>query len=473
MVLKYKKQVFEIETPWPLNSEQKEALEALQAFYEDPSENQFTLSGYAGTGKSSLINIFHKFLKKLHVDPIYSAPTHRALAVIKQMNSEALIFTLAKLFGLRPQFNIETGDYSLEDIEFNQQGKPQLSKGDVLIIDEASMVNDTLYDFVQKNIKELKLKVIYCGDPAQIKPVKSSGISKVFLNNNGKIFSLTKVERTGDNPILWESTSLRQGHDFSRVTRINEEGQGVYYVNKSDLLSTIKFEFPELVNDGLHIRCLSGTNTVVQSSNNKIREILGYKGQINPGEILMGYDNFSLDYFANSYKIINSGDYLVLSVKESVRTVINLDFEGYEVKLKNILDPQEKPKSIFIVSNQEDSSKVGTYVNKIRMLNIEAEQYRKARNFELMANKYASANDLKGMLAFMKDHLNTQGNVFQKRTLDYGYAHSIHKSQGGTYKKIIILEHTINAFRDENLKQQLKYVAMSRATTNVFVLQSI
>ena len=56
------------------------------------------------------------------------------------------------------------------------------------------------------------------------------------------------------------------------------------------------------------------------------------------------------------------------------------------------------------------------------------------------------------------------------KTLDYGYAHTIHKSQGGTYNYSFVLENTINAFTDARLKAQLKYVAVTRAESVSYIL---
>ena len=80
---------------------------------------------------------------------------------------------------------------------------------DILVVDEASMVNDALYGFLNKFKKDLKLKIIYMGDPAQLQPVGQEHLSKTL--SSGTKFELTKVERTGDNPILLNSTRAREG----------------------------------------------------------------------------------------------------------------------------------------------------------------------------------------------------------------------------------------------------------------------
>ena len=64
------------------------------------------------------------------------------------------------------------------------------------------------------------------------------------------------------------------------------------------------------------------------------------------------------------------------------------------------------------------------------------------------------------------------GKTILNQSLDYGYAHTIHKSQGGTYNKVLILEDTIDSFQSDAVRQELKYVAVSRATTQVYIATS-
>ena len=52
---------FKINLPFSLNDQQKSALYELEKFIEDYG-TEITLSGYAGTGKSTIIGIFSKWL---------------------------------------------------------------------------------------------------------------------------------------------------------------------------------------------------------------------------------------------------------------------------------------------------------------------------------------------------------------------------------------------------------------------------
>ena len=44
-----------------------------------------------------------------------------------------------------------------------------------------------------------------------------------------------------------------------------------------------------------------------------------------------------------------------------------------------------------------------------------------------------------------------KGSTKIGKTLDYGYAHTIH-NQGGTYKYSFVLDNTIDSFPDKNLE---------------------
>jgi exodeoxyribonuclease-5 len=477
-----------INTPFKLNEQQEKALLSLENFYNKPGEynNQITLLGYAGTGKTSIITIFDNYLKKKFVKPLYSSPTHRANAVTKMKNPKAAVYTLHKLFGLKGQIKFEDGDYDLRDLNFaafDKDGKlnknAKVQKGDILIVDEASMVNDALYDFLEKFKQILNLKIIYMGDPAQLKPVKQKDLSKTF--EKGTQLQLTKVERTGDNPILEEATNLRNGKDFNYQTKMVGE-QGVEYSDEANFTNRIigeNYTSDEFKDNKLYFRILSATNAVLPGINRRVRELLyGDEAdkQLVKGDLLMGNNNFDIDYKTKQSLIINSGDYIVDSVEESVKTLPvgnkTISFNGFQVRLKNVLDPEESAKSVFIVSNSESDDKLKDFMNEIDSLNKQAEDFRNRGQFTASAQRFAEANELQSSLAFMKDLVSDNNKVKVKKTLDYGYAHTIHKSQGGTYNKVLILADTIDSHRDPETRQQLKYVAMSRASEKVYVATS-
>ena len=186
--------------------------------------------GYAGTGKTTIIGLFDKYLQHIGIRPKYSSPTHRANLVTLMNNPYADVRTMHSLLGLKPEVDLSQGGYDLRKQRTSLAADAKLEFGDFLIIDESSMITDELFDLLMEFKKEAGISVIFMGDPAQLPPVqdRETNLSKVFTQQDVEKLELTKVERTGDNPILKECTNLRNGLDLTYQTEIIN-GQGVVY----------------------------------------------------------------------------------------------------------------------------------------------------------------------------------------------------------------------------------------------------
>lgn len=471
---------FQVPTKFSLNQEQRDALYKAEEFFQS-SEKTLTLSGAAGTGKSTLVSILNTWLeRKKYIYPKYSAPTHRANSVTKLMNPNVSVYTLHSLFGLSPDLDLETGNFDVKQLEFAQQNKMKIDRGDILIIDESSMISDSLFDFIQKYQESLNLRVLYVGDVEQLKPVKQKTKSKVFTSTEHQVLTLNKVERTGDNAVLEEATNIRNGKDWNYETKM-KNGQGVIYLkDRAELLQIAKDNFEQQNNSDnkLYFRILSATNSAVSEINTAIRKVLfpNNDAQIVQGDIIMGYDNFDYDYKSGQYKLYNGGDYQVTKVSNLVEKhidEINETFKGYQVTLNNLLEKDSKPYTVFVVDNSENESKAWKFADYIQQLQIKATKAMKHSPQE-GAQLFSLATAMKKQIAFMKDiskmdTTDSKPKVVIRKTFDYGYAHTIHKSQGGTYDRVMILADTIAAPFDPNTQQELKYVAVSRARNIAYV----
>jgi len=467
-----------VKTKFKLNSQQEEALNKMYEFYNDKDKQEFTLQGYAGTGKTSIIQLLVDYIDKktYFKNIVFSSPTHRANAVLKQNLKDAKVYTLHKVFGLSPLMDLE--HFSTKDIAFEKQKDAILSRGGLLIIDESSMINNELFRFIKDAAEDMGIKVLFMGDPAQIKPVGQTGLSKVFSSVKDT-YELTKVERTGANPLLAEITNVRNSNNpeqMSMVSKQNDSGEGVTFSNdpKEIYDKAIElFESKEFKTNPLLVRVVSGTNLNVENTNKTIRKGIWKEkssNEYNVGEILMGYDNFDVDYKTGEAKIINSGDYIVTNVSDLQK---DGEIKYYEITIENLIDKDIKPVRIKVLSNE----------NPKEVYNLIAERFEELRQFAIKqpkgsreaAQAWAALNAYKSKYASTKDMAygtDKNGNpaVKIKKTLDYGYAHTIHKSQGGTYKNIVIDSRDISKFPDSELRKQLKYVALSRAQKHAYIL---
>lgn len=475
---------FKINLPFSLNDQQKSALYELEKFIEDYG-TEITLSGYAGTGKSTIIGIFSKWLDHRigRGNIVYTAPTHRANVITKQNNPNANVYTLSALFGFTPDTDIamEQGSLDLRELEFRSKNQVKYEPGQLIIIDEASMVQDGLYEYIQKIVAKDGVSVIYVGDSAQLRPVKSDHISKVFTADGVPQITLTKVERTGDNPILKEATRLRQGEGLSYQTDINDKGQGVLYTSDA---ATIDENLKQIVTseefnaDPLHFRVLTATNAAVSAYNSKIRS-LRYGKFAKPfvkGDIIMGYSN-KLRKPDGSYKLVNSGDYVIQNITDTTVKFKtdkgDIEFKAFKLSIRPTGSTIMDDFQITVIDKNEPDSKlfeIVEYKDRLWRMAKEAKQNKQISKYRDLVQM---AFNIDNELNITKNLEDNQGRLKIRKAIDYGYAQTVWKSQGSTYSKVLILSNEIDTFgygKDVmQLRNELRYVAVSRAKNFVII----
>lgn len=475
---------FKINLPFSLNDQQKSALYELEKFIEDYG-TEITLSGYAGTGKSTIIGIFSKWLDHRigRGNIVYTAPTHRANVITKQNNPNANVYTLSALFGFTPDTDIamEQGSLDLRELEFRSKNQVKYEPGQLIIIDEASMVQDGLYEYIQKIIAKDGISVIYVGDSAQLRPVKSDHISKVFTSDGVPQITLTKVERTGDNPILKEATRLRQGEGLSYQTDINDKGQGVLYTSDDTIIDKNLKQIvtsEEFNADPLHFRVLTATNAAVSAYNSKIRS-LRYGKFAKPfvkGDIIMGYSN-KLRKPDGSYKLVNSGDYVIQNITDTTVKFKtdkgDIEFKAFKLSIRPTGSTIMDDFQITVIDKNEPDSKlfeIVEYKDRLWRMAKEAKQNKQISKYRDLVQM---AFNIDNELNITKNLEDNQGRLKIRKAIDYGYAQTVWKSQGSTYSKVLILSNEIDTFgygKDVmQLRNELRYVAVSRAKNFVII----
>lgn len=207
------------------NDERMIAIKQIFDMIIDCKQKIFGLFGYAGSGKTTLIMELVLFLvtHKLIHSIVFSAPTHKALNVMKT-NFSKLLNVLLEHFNIQQTNSFENNlrgllsanvriefstihrllDYSME---FSNTGEKiftkkstgknaknlNLDKYDLIIIDECSMIPlqiiIELFNEIQKYNDDNKIpKIMFSGDPAQLPPVNEKK-SSIFTKHESE-FSL-------------------------------------------------------------------------------------------------------------------------------------------------------------------------------------------------------------------------------------------------------------------------------------------
>jgi len=477
---------YEIWLPFVLNSQQKDVLKQIDDFINSKTEFAMTVSGWAGTGKTTLMEIVNKRYWMGHTIH-FCATTHKAAGVLREKVGKR-VSTVNSLFGIMIETDMDRENY---DVSFKSRKKSEdkVKNNSIIIIDEASMLSIQNYMDVILKARERKCKIIFIGDSAQLSPVNEDDISVVFRNTDHRIVELTKVMRTDDNAILNESTSIRTGEGFTYESNVNESGEGVKFIDNDDfagIIDVIDSHIDGLKTDPNYFRILTYTNVNVEKLNMMVRKKLGYDGMPpQTGEPLMSYANWGYDGMGKTgvnYKIINSEAYMCCGITneydENIREMITYrldrcpdDFNLHiiEIEIENPL--KERITVPYIDVKYNDHNK-----ELVKLLAYEkVYQWGKYRECENKMDKFKCLEKINSIDEFLLVNDNVYdgyGNLIQAKVIDYGYAHTIHKSQGSTFSNVLINDNDIDKCLDKRVKKQLRYVALTRASKSATIITS-
>lgn len=434
-----------VKAPFKPNVQQIDALNEMDRFMKS-NETSMTLSGYAGTGKTSLMEMIAQKGRKQYRPVVFCATTNKAAAVLNERVSKAgfKAATLNKVFGISVEVDSKSNTYNARNL-VNVLKDADITPGTTVIIDEASMINEENYDILNNIAKQNSLKIIYVGDSAQLAPVGEDKISKVFRNGEGKVITLTQVERTDDNAILKEATELRNGNPLSGISSFNDKGEGVAYIspNHQDEINNIVAHYVKgLKHNSNYFRILAFTNKAVSAYNNQVRELLGYTSPIpQVGEPMTGYNNWGYEWKTKSYRFINSESYKVSKVDKSHKITTNLNdgtavtMEVIPLTLEDSLGNIDTFNFIDIKSNPSNLQAAIQLANEKKMLWAEAKH---AVGRDAKAKIYQRINFIDNFL-FVNDNIeDSNHNLLQAKTIDFGYAMTVHKSQGSTFTNVLM-----------------------------------
>lgn len=434
-----------VKAPFKPNAQQIDALNEMDRFMKS-NETSMTLSGYAGTGKTSLMEMIAQKGRKQYRSVVFCATTNKAAAVLNERVSKAgfKAATLNKVFGISVEVDSKSNTYNARNL-VNVLKDADITPGTTVIIDEASMINEENYGILNNIAKQNSLKIIYVGDSAQLAPVNENKISKVFRNGEGKVITLTQVERTDDNAILKEATELRNGNPLSGVSSFNDKGEGVAYIspNHQDEINNVVAHYVKgLKHNPNYFRILAYTNKAVSAYNNQVRELLGYTSPIpQVGEPMTGYNNWGYEWKTKSYRFINSESYKVSKVDKSHKITTNLNdgtaitMEVIPLTLEDSLGNIDTFNFIDIKSNPSNLQAAIQLANEKKMLWAEAKH---AVGKDAKAKIYQRINFIDNFL-FVNDNIeDSNHNLLQAKTIDFGYAMTVHKSQGSTFTNVLM-----------------------------------
>lgn len=396
-------------------------------------EKKILVKGSAGTGKTTLVNFI---VSNLPIRGKYvTAPTHKALSILEgKVEGEVIFKTIHALLQYRMIINPETGE---RDFIPNpkMKGNP-LAYVRILVIDEASMIGKDMLEYLEEFSKESKTLIIFLGDEKQINPVGEDD-SPVFHQGYPEVELTEIIRQAGDNPIIQLSQQVRElPRIFGQNNLVSEEKGYLFSKNEAKVVEELA-----KVNGTDEFKYLAWTNNEVDRMNTMVRRrIYGDNpAQLEIGETII----INSPHEGNIFKY-NTNDEVRIHSLEKVSTpfMVTLEDMGKDfVKEKKFLDAWHINNDFYVLAEESRSE----YRKIMAIINNKCKQ-----NLLSFNSKYA----------FMENFA----------TFKYNHALSIHKSQGSTYKNVVL--NLGGVYRNPNIKERerLLYTGITRASDLLILL---
>lgn len=460
-----------------LNKQQKEALALIKKFLDAPAPDVFVLKGYAGTGKTFLMQQLGKWLTEKERPFRLLATTGRAASVLKGKTG----FETRTVHGELYQFSKVDGveDDRPDDASLDDWGQMTLQfllrepddEKIVYIIDEASMLSnelsadnnfavfgsgvllDDLFAIAGRN------KIIFVGDPCQLPPVGqrfSPALDTSWLSENqtpAGSFTLEKIERhNADNDILKLAQAVREMSlqpELPRFSKIPAAGLSNVYLHSSDkeLFAHYVSRYKETGANGA--LAIARSNKMVHNINRAMRREL--YGEL---DMPVQVDDVLL-VMQNNYSVpLTNGDFV--SVLELGEQFMKAGLHFQEAKVKSMTAGTEFE---LLLSLDILYGKTGNFTreqSKALMVDFSKK----------MKGKKVQGNTAKFRVEMMKDeYLNCL-------KAGYGYGVTCHKSQGGEWDHVYLFLDKGMFAMDPNELCKWLYTAVTRAKKELHLVKA-
>ena len=300
-----------------LTPDQQDAEALIEEWFFHHGTQIFVLCGYAGTGKTFLID---HTVRKLGLvagkSAVFVAPTGKAASVLLRSGTPA--GTVHSLIYTREE-DIEVDEngeiVSERFLRFSRKEKidPEIK---LIVVDETSMVSDE----VLRDLLSYGVKCLFSGDPAQLPPV---GGSNTLLSM--PCVTLTQIVRQEkDNPIVRIASMARAG----KLLPFGSYGDNVEILPKNSLTPQQRRRL-FLEADQIIV----GTNRTRENLNREIRSYLGISASavlpVEGEKLICTLNNWSktLDE-RGEFHLVNGIIGVCRNVKEGEDGLASLDFKA-------------------------------------------------------------------------------------------------------------------------------------------------
>jgi exodeoxyribonuclease-5 len=378
--------------------------------------SQQIVCGYAGTGKTTIIGeLRNKIFKNNRSYSVsFLAYTGKAASVLKTklVNARALhgIDYCGTIHGLiykpKVSFNPQLNQYVITGWERRTRGEVACN---LIIIDEGSMISGSIWN----DLLEYDIPIIVFGDHGQLPPIDDS-----FNLLQNPQYMLTEIHRQALNSPIIKLSKFIRNNGYIKFGAYSPE---VFKISwRHPKCKSIWNKVNHLDQD---LAVLCAFNKTRAKLNDVIRDGFGFKEKAPyPTEKVVCLANNHQKGIMNG-QIGNVVWVMPSQIKDAYRITIEIDGAYFDC----------------------DISK------------------------QCFGEVSYSLHDIRRKYMFNKNNRYKKTQPIPIEFFDYGYAISVHKSQGSEWKKVILFEQRTSKWDDEHYTRWL-YTAVTRAKEKLFII---
>ena len=392
-----------------LTDKQKQGLEiAIDRFKN--RERYTVISGYAGSGKSTLVKFIIAALPDIdpEKDVVYTSFTGKATQVLQKKGNKNVSTLHKLLFESIPRPDGTFFRKPVECIPYK-----------IVVVDECSMVPNELF----KQLAKYPVYVLCLGDPGQLPPIRKDEDN--HLLDAPHIFLDEIMRQEEDSEIIKLTMDIRAGKPLSEF-----QGKEVQILKKSELTTGMLMWADQII---------CATNSTRIYLNNTMRDLLGRQGDPQDGDKVICLKNNWDVYSTDAGPLVNG---TIGYLKNVFNTFIRIPAK---------ISSDKKPKQFDIIQADFISDTDADYGNLSmdKQLILTGEP----------AIDWKTSYNMNRSVAY-------RNSVPDQFT--YGYAITGWKAQGSEWDKVLVIEEGFPYNKEEH--QKFLYTCATRAMKKLVII---
>lgn len=400
-----------------LTADQIKADKLIEDWFLHSTRQVFVLAGFAGTGKTTLLK--HTVTQTLNLIPDESAafvtPTGKAATVLIRSGIPAT--TLHRLIyqSIPEEQEIEINSKKVKIEKLTFKRRENIDKSiKLIVLDEASMVSDS----VLWDLMEFGVKLLLCGDNAQLPPVE--GFNTYLKSPDYTLRSIVRQQL--DNPII-------------KISELAREDKYIPYGRYGDCVSVINkrlFTGERRKNYLLKAdQIICGLNKTRYALNDELRTLRGLGELPESGDKLICTLNNWEQYIDGEYRFNLVNGIIGTAYDPFYDSSSGIGFMQFKPDFLDELCPEALPFDTGIFTDGRYRYKHGDYFEKF---NEDGEAV----------------------------------GAFTLNRFEYGYCISCHKAQGSEFDNTVIFDESY-AFKED--RNRWLYTAITRTKKKLLLLR--